>query len=385
MIRIVSVLLFLSSFSFSQQPITVPLSGPEWTLDQSNFKIPEEYSLEDNGKMVEFQGKEAFRMARGIAFVKGLHFQDGTIEVDMAGNQNSRFFGITFRVQSADEYEVIFFRPSQSGNNQAVQYTPSFKGATLWQIFHDQFGGGAMAKIPRNEWIHVKLEVKGRSARLFLNNAAEPTMVIPDLKMGDSHGSIGFWGHLGGGYFANLVYTPRVRSEAEFYPAPKPQLDPKVITDWEISDAYDSMQQNPEVYPNVRAMKWEKVPVEEPGMVLVNRYRLSPSIFSPADPESGAKRPQPGSRTVFARTIVRAGKAEIRKLKIAYSDDVTVFLNGKPIYSGNNEFGIRAPNATGLFTYDADALFLPLKKGENELVLAVTEFFGGWAFMGKWE
>lgn len=28
-----------------------------------------------------------------------------------------------------------------------------------------------------------------------------------------------------------------------------------------------------------------------------------------------------------------------------------------------------------------DAVYLPLKKGNNELVLAVTEFFGGWGFI----
>jgi hypothetical protein len=30
-----------------------------------------------------------------------------------------------------------------------------------------------------------------------------------------------------------------------------------------------------------------------------------------------------------------------------------------------------------------DAVYLPLKQGRNDIVFAVTEFFGGWAFSGR--
>ena len=53
-----------------------------------------------------------------------------------------------------------------------------------------------------------------------------------------------------------------------------------------------------------------------------------------------------------------------------------MFLNSKPIYAGNNTIGSREPNFLGLLNADNDSVYLPLKKGENELVLAVTEFFG---------
>ncbi len=47
--------------------------------------------------------------------------------------------------------------------------------------------------------------------------------------------------------------------------------------------------------------------------------------------------------------------------------------------------GFREPGALGLVDVNNDAVYLPLRKGDNELVLAVTEFFGGWGFICRLE
>ena len=39
----------------------------------------------------------------------------------------------------------------------------------------------------------------------------------------------------------------------------------------------------------------------------------------------------------------------------------------------------------GVMTIDNDALFLPLKQGENELIFAVSEAFGGWGVTARLE
>jgi len=41
------------------------------------------------------------------------------------------------------------------------------------------------------------------------------------------------------------------------------------------------------------------------------------------------------------------------------------------------------PHFLCLLNVDSDAVYLPLRKGDNELVLAVTEFSGGWGFICK--
>ena len=92
-----------------------------------------------------------------------------------------------------------------------------------------------------------------------------------------------------------------------------------------------------------------------------------------------------GPRTlVVARTVIHADRAEIRRLNFGYSDDLTIFLNGRPLYTGRNGYQARYPSNLGLMTSD-DAVYLPLRAGDNELLLAVAEVFGGWGLSARLE
>ena len=360
------------------QSIPVPLTKDVWVVSQKHFKLEQDEDSSRNGEIVEFQGRRSLRVSKGLFYARGVEFRNGTIEVEMAPGPNGRFLGIAFRVQSEADYEVIFFRPGASGTTQAVQYTPGLLGANAWQIYTGP-GYTAAANVPRNEWIHVRLVVSGVVARLFLDRAAEPSLVVRDLKLGDSKGSIGFWGHMGDAYFANLSYTP---DAAAHDPRAKPEFLPGALTDWELSQMFDATETNPAVYPGVHGLKWESVAAESPGMVVINRYRESPNVLPPerADRLRGDVR---GGKVVFARTTIHSDRDEIRKMSFGYSDEAVVFLNGAPIYAGNNTLSFRQPEFVGLLDAASDAVYLPLKKGENELLLAVTEFFGGWGFLCK--
>ncbi len=350
-----------------------------WEMSQRNFKIPEDHPVEHNGEIVEFLGRKSFRMARGMAWRKDVQFENGTIDVDMAADNSSRFFGIAFHVESEDQYEVIFFRPRNSGTDQAVQYTPGMYGAPVWQIYTGP-GYTATADIPRNQWIHLHMVIAGLKAELYLNGSNKATLTVPDLKLGKVTGSIGFWGHLGAAYFSNLTYTPDRGS----YQWPDPTFGAGTLTDWELSDVFDVTEKDPEKFPDPASLKWERVKAETPGMVVINRYRRSPNIDAP-EREERIRGPVAGSKVVFARTTIRSEREQVRRMKIGYSDEVVVYLNGRPIYSGKNELGFRQGNFLGLMDEESDAVFLPLKAGSNELVLAVTEFFGGWGFICKLE
>ena len=55
-----------------------------------------------------------------------------------------------------------------------------------------------------NEWI--KIEVKDKQARLFINDNKQPSLIVNDLKHGDnSTGTIGLWVDIGTeGFFTDL-------------------------------------------------------------------------------------------------------------------------------------------------------------------------------------
>jgi hypothetical protein len=91
--------------------------------------------------------------------------------------------------------------------------------------------------------------------------------------------------------------------------------------------------------------------------------------------------PQPGMKVVYARTSIDSDHDQVEKLEIGYSDDVSVFLNGEILFRGRSAQGFRDPGFLGIVYPEDDAVYLPLKKGSNELVLAVSELGGGWGFI----
>jgi hypothetical protein len=57
-------------------------------------------------------------------------------------------------------------------------------------------------------WTHVKIEVTGVRARLYVNGGTQPTLIVNDLKRGAASGAVGLW--IGPGteaYFRNLNIT----------------------------------------------------------------------------------------------------------------------------------------------------------------------------------
>ena len=62
-----------------------------------------------------------------------------------------------------------------------------------------------------DEWTHLRIEVSGANALFYVNGAAQPTLIVRDLKHGaDAHGQVGLWVGTGtNGHFRNLSIRPR--------------------------------------------------------------------------------------------------------------------------------------------------------------------------------
>jgi hypothetical protein len=86
-------------------------------------------------------------------------------------------------------------------------------------------------------------------------------------------------------------------------------------------------------------------------------------------------------KLVYARTIIDSDREQMKKLYIGYSDDVSVFLNGRILFRGRSAQNFRDPGFLGIVNPENDTVYLPLKKGSNELVLALSELGGGWGFI----
>lgn len=83
------------------------------------------------------------------------------------------------------------------------------------------------------------------------------------------------------------------------------------------------------------------------------------------------------NNTTFARLFIESDHAQIKPLQLGFSDRAKVYLNSQLLYSGHDEFQSRDYRFLGTIGY-YDELYLPLKKGRNELWVAISEDFGGW-------
>lgn len=152
--------------------------------------------------------------------IKGFDFQNGVIEVKVlsrllktARPSDRGFIGIAFRIdEQHSKFEGIYIRPTngraddQVRRNHSVQYFsyPNFKFDRLRKETPETFE--SYADMGLNEWITMRIEVKGKEAKLFLNNSKYPVLLVKDLKLGDkASGGIGLWVDVGTeGYFRDL-------------------------------------------------------------------------------------------------------------------------------------------------------------------------------------
>ncbi|HEV8209105.1 MAG TPA: family 16 glycoside hydrolase [Vicinamibacterales bacterium] len=157
-----------------------------------------------------------------VALVKDLDFKDGALEVDLAGlpgpgaaNTARGFVGVAFRsAPHAAAFDCFYLRPTngraddQLRRNHSAQYVsePDYG----WERLRTQTPGvyESYVDLETGAWTHVKIEVNGVRARLFVNGAAQPSLIVNDLKRGVTSGAIGLW--IGPGteaYFRNLQIT----------------------------------------------------------------------------------------------------------------------------------------------------------------------------------
>jgi hypothetical protein len=159
-----------------------------------------------------------------LAVVTGPEFQDGVIEADLAGalapsavDSARGFIGIAFRVASeAAKFELFYLRPTngraedQLRRNHSTQYV-SFPDWP-WERTRKETPGlyESYVDLESAAWTKVKIAVSGAKAQLYVNGAAQPCLLVNDLKIAPAKGAIALWiGPGTDGYFANLKVQPQ--------------------------------------------------------------------------------------------------------------------------------------------------------------------------------
>lgn len=156
-----------------------------------------------------------------FALIKNIDFKNGTIEVKVlsrllktASPSDRGFIGIAFRInEPKTKFECIYIRPTngrsdeQVRRNHSVQYFsyPDYKFNRLRKESPEMYE--SYADMGLNEWIQMKIVVKDKQAKLFLNGSKQPCLIVNDLKHGDSlRGAIGLFVDAGTeGFFSDVI------------------------------------------------------------------------------------------------------------------------------------------------------------------------------------
>lgn len=336
------------------------------------------WELEGQAKADEYKGRKCLFLDGGAATLKDFEMRDGVVDVDVATPAARGFFGIQFRVEG-DNAEWVYLRQHKSGAPDAMQYTPVLNTGLNWQIYNGPGFTGAV-EIPKDVWFHLRLEVKGAQAKLYVKDLDKPALVMNDLKTGIQKGQVALAVLTGATYFSNFEVRTTPDAPWERH---APHAPTGTIMKWSLSPSFDALARNLERAPTeTDAIRWQDVEAEPPGFVVVNRYRESPHPrVTFANDFSKRLEPQPGMKVVYARTVIDSDREQLKKLYVGYSDDVSVFLNGRVLFRGRSAQNFRDPAFLGIINPENDAVYLPLKKGKNELMLAVSELGGGWGFI----
>lgn len=159
-----------------------------------------------------------------LAVLDTPNFRDGTLELELCGAPrpdapaDSRgFIGLAFRTGERGEWcEVVYLRPTnarcddQVRRNRSVQYasSPEYPWHRLRQESPGKYE--SYVDLVPGQWTTMKLVVAGSSARLYVDGASQPCLVVTDLKRGAVEGSIALWAHVEtDAYFGKLSVTPR--------------------------------------------------------------------------------------------------------------------------------------------------------------------------------
>lgn len=326
----------------------------------------ENWKLSENGaEMVTFQGRQALKLNRGNATFTGEDFYNGLIEFDLWMPKARGFGGLNFRADGKNS-ENFYLRPHLSGMPDANQYMPVFNNNSAWQILH-----GARYSAPttynHGSWIKVKLAIKDDKMDIYIDSE-EPVLHIEDLLLNGKVGKIVLYGALIDFHFSNIRITPTddviLKGKAE----PLAELPATRLHSFNVANkAFENkaIEGKAELDMSlIEGVKWETLKVTENGVA-----NLSELLARTRE-----------NSTALVHMKITADKAQTVPLKYGFSDRVTAFFNGKAIAHNDDSFtnrDYRFLGTVGLF----DSLFLPLKQGENNLMFAVTEGFGGWAFL----
>jgi hypothetical protein len=348
----------------------IPFHADDWSFQAGTVEFlpaaPAVGGVSPEGPAMKITGRNG-----GAVVAKNADFSEGIIDFDIQPT-DSNFASFYFHRQDAQETECFYFRTGWAAGHpdimEGVQYTPVLKGISCWNLM-PHFQGNASFR--QDAWNHVRIQIAGRQMLIYVNSDTRPTLTIPQLEGNASHGTFAFEGQM---TVAHLVVHPVKVANPGWFSGPggydPTDNDPRYLRHWQVTQP-DSIPRGIDFGRNLLPGKetaWSSVQAERRG--LINLTRLY---------GGGAPR-----RIVWLKTNLHAERQWNYKLNLGFTNEVWVFLNGKYLYIDKNfydEPSMKTPR--GRVSIENSSFNLPLKAGDNELLIGVGNDFFGWGIVAR--
>ena len=195
-----TLIFLIGGFAMAAETSTIKLDA------KANFKLKNVAA-----EAVTYKGRKALKVieANGpgeAMVVLPADFHNGVIEADIAGSvgagapEGSRgFVGIAFRVSpDTTKFECFYLRPTngraeeQERRNHSVQYVsaPEYPWQRLRKEEPEKYE--SYVDLIADAWTKVKIVVEGSQAKLYVHGNEQPSLIVRDLKKGDTRGALAF-------------------------------------------------------------------------------------------------------------------------------------------------------------------------------------------------
>lgn len=304
-------------------------------LEDTLISLPDLEIHAAQAEIVTWQGCEALRLENGLALLPGHRTTDASIEV-LIGADGPAYPGVAFRVADVLNFELAYAVPHVSGEWDALQYDPVFHGSNTWQVYHGPSYQRA-AQVPTGRWFRLKVDFCGDQATVSVNG--QPPLVVERLARPTVTGPFGLWTYRPA-YFCDLRVS--TCGGLDIPRREMPSAAEGTVEAWFVEG-------------------YGVVPCEPNGVINLNRY-LPISL---------------GDVRLTRRFDTPEGGAVT--FEFGFSDGLSLELDGRAIFSGENTFkGFADRAARGYAELGMQSLQQVLAPGTHCLtaVLQVSEPFG---------
>ncbi|MEK7991719.1 MAG: hypothetical protein VSS52_011985 [Thiotrichaceae bacterium] len=367
---------FIATSSVSAEVISIPLNAE----NEDKWEFADAIYTFEN-----YLGQDAIILEEGLVLVKGSDsFVNGTVEFDIIFDRaydpaiEKAFGGVAFRAHSQTEFQVIRSRDNKFSTTYGLHYFPTYDGQDAIQLYYGPGHNPTVMDAPYDQWVHVKLVVADDQGEIFVEDMTTPALFINNIRGDRKAGKVGLYGNhglpikLAAVRLSNFQYEiadapPVLVGTPEEVPYAN---DPNLVKSWLISSPFAAPDAvTPQLAEIAReGVEWGVLNSDYVGIANISKV----AHWSPT------------TNAVFARININSDYEQVKKFSLGFSDTASVYLNGKLLIDMDDEFLKRDYSFLGTIGF-FDDLYLPLRKGGNELWILVTEVTAGWGLKAKFD